>query len=144
MKKNKLVILTAALVMSHSAFAQSTTTATLPATGAATTNASTATINAAAAADSVQPSIKYTGFFFGPALNLDGAHQADTNNNDSLSMQHRFQFLIKTNANNAFGIEPRFSTYFGHDNRFSTNVQNENYRLLAKFANEITQSTHDH
>jgi hypothetical protein len=126
----KMIMLSAALVASQTAFAQTTTTASAPA--AAATNANTATV-ATPAADTtgLKPVIKYLGFMHGPGMDFSGAQQAGVNGDSTLKYENRFKFLVDTNPNTEFGIEARVSTYFGKGEKLS--ADSGNWRLMSNF-----------
>ncbi len=131
---NKKYALTTLIALSNlaalSAFAQTTTSATLPATE---TNASTSTTDLSKQSDGAAAmKVSYLGIMSGVGLEMSGSHQASNNTNDPMSIENRVGLNYNLNENMSLGFQPRFKAIFAPDN---IHVDNGNYRLSANFKN---------
>jgi hypothetical protein len=128
--KTKSIILAAAIALSHSAFAQ--TSSTTVAAPSAATNANVATTDAASANDtSVKPLIKYVGYYLGPGLTFSGMQKDDS----TYMIEHRVSFGVKINPNLDVGIQTRSRNTFGSGT--DLNMTAANFRLYGTFKNVL-------
>jgi hypothetical protein len=138
--KTKLVLLTAAIAMSHSTrvFAQSsnatiTTPATAPASDPAVTTAATTNTATIETNPGIKPVLKYTGFVHGPAADFHGSEQsAQIGSGGAFDLDSRAKFGVKLNETLETGAEIRFTTTFNPD---KMKVTNGSSRLYASFKN---------
>ena len=151
--KTKLVLLAAAIALSHTAYADdSSTTVTTSPASAETTNANIAQDSTASDATGVRPGIKYVGIVNGPGLQFSGARQAtnkganptDSTDYSQMVVDNRPKLMAKFNANTEVGFEPRFNTFFGSgvqgDN---VHVTAGNMRLFANFKHVYKDDIYD-
>ena len=128
--KTKTIMLAAALALSHTAYAQTTTAVTTPASTAA--NANTAVVEAPDADNAgVKPAIRYLGIMHGVGMDFSGAQQAGINGDSALKYEQRVKFLVDTNPNTEWGVEARVNTYFGKGEKLS--AESGSSRLMANF-----------
>ena len=150
MKTNGTLLL-AALLISNQVFAedakvqnaaaQNTTTTTILASAEeAGTNASLANESAIAGKnEGVAPTIKYTGFFFGPGMDFSQSKQAGAGDGrDDMALKNRPKFLVKVGENIEAGIDTRFNILFNSE---SYKAKNDNYRLQATFKKIVKTDT---
>jgi hypothetical protein len=137
--KTKLVLLTAAIAMSHTglALAQSSSTISAPAAASAAPAATTANTSTAtsAAPSAVRPGIKYFGQLLGPGLKFEGAQQSTGyGDNDVMMIDNRPKFFARIGDNMDAGVETRFFTNFSGE---GWNVTNGSSRLFVNFKNVV-------
>ena len=142
--KTKYSMLAAAIVLSQSAFAQTSSTTTAVAPDATATNASVATSAAPAAEqEGIKPMIKYVGILRGPGADFansaqkggenDDQSRIDADSRDQLDYEQRVKFLASFSKNVEAGIEARINANFGKGEK--TNFTSGSWRLMANFKN---------
>ena len=96
------------------------------------------------ASDSGAPRLKisYLGIMFGPGTDFSNSTQSTFNNQETMGLSSRPKFTVQTSENVEFGLETRFFTQFGTDDRKPDfTAVNENYRLGVNFKNVMKTDT---
>lgn len=144
--RTNYLILAAAIALSHSAFAQNSTTTTSAASDAASAP-SAAAVNTSAATSAapkqtglLSPAIKYLGYLHGTGLTFSGARQSEVND-EQINYEQRIKFLPISNSAMDLGLEARVNSHFGDGKKMD--VGNGAWRLYANFKNVLHNDVYD-